>query len=133
MSSSSAPTLFPKDGNIILASLKGHFFIESPSNGAYAGRSVAKIIVDMVNYPTRATQVKPIIRFPLGIWGRETDRIGAHAWSGEVEEEVRQMFWHENKPLITNPNAELYVGFYGPDFEPRLVVCATFFFFFHVA
>ncbi|KAK1757295.1 hypothetical protein QBC47DRAFT_442096 [Echria macrotheca] len=101
------------------------FFIEKTRTHPYEGKSIADKIVTIVNGLGSAKNVRPIIRFLIGIWGDDTVNIGSKAWTNTVAAEFRNMFWNGDEPRITNRKAELYVGFYGPDFTPSLQTDAS--------
>ena len=99
----------------------GNFFTEkSPTNSKHPNQSVADVIASIVNGLTDCHNVKPVVRILIGILG--TEKVGNLSPEDHdaTAKTVLNIFWPEGgHQLITNPNAELHLGFYGPNFKPE--------------
>jgi hypothetical protein len=82
--------------------------------------SVAKAIADVVNSIPKESNVKPVIRILAGA----EQNLTAEAYWQTCRYRFENMFWTKESttgalvPLITQPNATLFVGYYGPTFHP---------------
>lgn len=82
--------------------------------------SVAKAIADVVNSIPHESNVKPIIRILAGADQNLTTKQYWKAYQYRFD----NMFWTKESatgnliPLIKQPNATLFVGYYGPTFQP---------------
>jgi len=132
-----AASLLKDSDNNVPHDISGTFFIDiSHLQGRFGnwftqkantdGHTVADKIVDIVNGLEKYPNVKPIIRFLQGLWGDNLDKVGQKAWdAGEIKQDIQAVFWNGDKPRIDNPNAEIYLGLYGPDFSPKYDVSAA--------
>ncbi|KXH29338.1 hypothetical protein CSIM01_01066 [Colletotrichum simmondsii] len=62
------------------------------------------------------SDVTPVIRLLCGDNGITAAQF-KDASNGSGWNDYKQIFWSDNQPSITHPKAELYIGFYNPDFK----------------
>ncbi|KAK1656425.1 hypothetical protein BDP81DRAFT_389200 [Colletotrichum phormii] len=62
------------------------------------------------------SDVTPVIRLLCGDNATTADQFG-DAGNESGWNNYKQIFWSDNQPSITHPKAELYIGFYNPDFK----------------
>ncbi|KAK3312950.1 hypothetical protein B0H66DRAFT_631840 [Apodospora peruviana] len=63
---------------------------------------------------SQAPSVIPVVRFLVGL-GHDKQGDGAK-WESK-ESSWNRIFWSDNSGLVKNPKAEIYVGYYGPNFH----------------
>jgi len=99
----------------------GGWFTERPNAGENVNQSVAEKIIQIVEGLKPYPKVKPVIRFLQGLWGSNLDSVGQTAWEAlGIKDDIKAAFWKaDGSPLITNANAEIYLGLYGPDFNSK--------------
>ncbi|KAH7396924.1 hypothetical protein DE146DRAFT_736951 [Phaeosphaeria sp. MPI-PUGE-AT-0046c] len=82
--------------------------------------SIAKAIADVVNSIPESSNIKPVIRI---LAGADENLTATEYWQKFLYR-FENMFWTKESadgptiPLITQKNATLFVGYYGPTFQP---------------
>ncbi|KXH27763.1 hypothetical protein CNYM01_06667 [Colletotrichum nymphaeae SA-01] len=86
----------------------------APFNSTFFTKGISPTLNKLVN--GLPSDVKPVIRLLCGDNGITAAQF-KDASNGSGWNDYKQIFWSNNQPCITHPKAELYIGFYNPDFK----------------
>ncbi|KAK1494624.1 hypothetical protein CTAM01_08978 [Colletotrichum tamarilloi] len=86
----------------------------APFNSTFFTKGISPTLNKLVN--GLPSDVTPVIRLLCGDNGITAAQF-KDASNGSGWNDYKQIFWSNNQPSITHPKAELYIGFYNPDFK----------------
>ncbi|KXH30632.1 hypothetical protein CSAL01_05380 [Colletotrichum salicis] len=86
----------------------------APFHSTFFTKGISPTLNKLVN--GLPSDVTPVIRLLCGDNAMTADQF-RDAVNGSGWNNYKQIFWSDNQPSTTHPKAELYIGFYNPDFK----------------